>query len=132
MKKIILLLAYLFFFLSTNAQKDTTFNKLIKSYPGTLGIRSLLFSNNTYYAFISSVDTPFVAGIGYKYGFGILKFNNQFTIIDSCMVNVNKPIVANNGHGFDINNNDSTFIYVGNIKIPNPDKPEPNRKILYI
>ena len=99
--------------------QDATFNKLIKSYPGTLGIRSLLKNNTNYYAFISSVDTPFVAGIGYKYDFGILKFNSQFTIIDSCMVNVNKPIVANNGHGFDINNNDTTFIYVGNIKIPN-------------
>ncbi len=118
MKKIILLLFLLIYSLAIIGQ-DTTFNKLIKSYPGTLGIRSLLKNNTNYYVFISSVDTPFVAGIGYKYNFGILKFNSQFTIIDSCMVNVNKPIVANNGHGFDINNNDTTFIYVGNIKIPN-------------
>ena len=120
MKKLLVIVLLLIFAIG-NAQ-DTTFNKLIKSYPGTLGIRSLLFSNNTYYALIGHVDTPFVAGIGYKYGYGILKLDSQFNIIDSCMLNVNKPVGTNNGHGFDINNYDTTFIYAGNIRSSNFSK----------
>ena len=116
MKKIILLLAYLFFFLSTNAQQDTTFNKLIKSYTGTLSISSVLRLDSNYYALISQLDTPYTAGIGYKTGIGVIHFDKKYKIVDSVIINLNIGIAANRGHGFDINPQDTSFIYCGLIR----------------
>jgi len=99
----------------TVQSQDTTFNKLIYSYSGTSSIHSLIKNNNNYYACIGQVDTPYVPNVGLKVGIGMFKFNSNFDIIDSVMIY--KPIVLNYGHGFDINVNDTSFIFCGVIKI---------------
>ena len=103
------------FSFSANAQ-DTTFNKLIHSYSGTLGIRSLIKFSDNYYACVSQIDTPYIQGVGPKNGLGILKLNANYSIVDSIVFNSYKTIVSNIGHGFAINQQDTSFIVAGTIK----------------
>ena len=112
MKKLILLLFLTISSLSLIAQ-DTTFNKLITSYPGTFSIRSLLSFNKAYYACVSQrYITNNIVGLG------ILKFDSTYTIVDSCMYQYPYGLnpINNNGHGFDINTMDTSFIFCGAIR----------------
>ena len=110
MKNIINIVFILLFFSSTNAQ-DTTFNKLIHSYPGTLGITSILKFQDHYYCLIINVDTPNLQTEPY----GILKLDNTFTIVDSNRIDIGHPVIQLPLRGFDVNPSDSSFIFAGSI-----------------
>ncbi len=99
------------FFVLISGAQDTIFNKLINSYTGSLNIRSIIMLNNNYYASISQVDTL------YKIGYGILKIDSLYNIIDSSIYSIpNMKPIQNNGHGFNINKQDTSFIVAGAIQ----------------
>lgn len=106
MKKIILAIILLINILSF--AQDTTFNKLIHSYPETLNIKSLIKDDNHYYASITQ------ASASLTYGYGILKFNSSFEIVDSSLhFTPNLIPILNNGRGFEMSDFDTSFIVVG-------------------
>jgi hypothetical protein len=107
MKKILLLSAYLFFFLSTNAQKDTTFNRLINSFPGALSIFNIIKFDSKYYLFYSQYKNSIQ-------NYGVIKLDSSFSIIDSTNISY-KTTIFNKGKGFDVNKQDSSFISAGTI-----------------
>jgi len=92
--------------------QDTTFNKLIKPYSGTLSILSILKNNSNYYCSIGQVDTPNIS----VQNFGVLKLDSSFSIIDSSLLNINKYATFNRGNGLDIDPQDSSLILAGTIK----------------
>lgn len=105
MKKSMFLFALILLF-HTGVAQDTTFSKLVESYPGTLTINSILRFEDCYYCMILQIDT-----LNNQYQqYGILKMNSSFDVIDSSLINIGKIIVLRKGSGFDISPIDTTFL----------------------
>lgn len=103
---------------NTGFAQDTTFNRLVESFPGTLLITAMLSHEDFYYCLVLQVDTP---NNQYQQ-YGILKLNSSFDVVDSSLIDVSRSVILNyNGQGFDISPIDTTFIVAGSIN----DRPLP-------
>jgi hypothetical protein len=112
MKYFLLFIILLFSFFGKS--QDTTFNKLINTFSGSAGIMNVLTMDDLYYCFVASRDTPNVAVQNY----GIIEMNSNFVIVDSSIFScdANSPLSGNRGHGFDINSQDTSFIFAGTVR----------------
>jgi len=100
------------FFVLSGFTQDTTFNKILTSFSGSSSINSIIKSNNSYYCLVAHRDTPNV----FVYNYGIIRINNNFKTIDSSKYSIQQPVIINNGHGFDINKQDTSFIMAGAVQ----------------
>jgi len=112
MKKTLFFFAFLSIFLSGIAQQDTTFNKLLYPVPGTTGIFSIKELNSNYYLLFLNIDTPNISVTTY----GIMIMDSLFNITDTSIIHPNKYISSNIGHNFDVNPNDTSFIFAGTVR----------------
>lgn len=110
MKKVIILFILTSIFHTCLAQ-DTTFSRLVESFPGTLMINAIRSHGGNYYCLVLQVDTP---NNQYQQ-YGILKLNNSFNIIDSSIIDISKTVLLNFGLGLDFSTKDSTFIVAGSV-----------------
>jgi len=108
MKKFINLIIFLSLFHTCFAQ-DTTFNRLVESFPGTLMINSIRSHEGNYYCTVVQVDTP---NNQYQQ-YGMLKLNSSFEVVDSSLIDLAKVVVLGRGPGFEISLIDTTMIVGG-------------------
>ncbi len=92
--------------------QDTTFNRLVESFPGTLMINAIRSHGDNYYCLVLQVDTP---NNQYQQ-YGILKLNSSFDVVDSSLINISKAVILMYGLGFDISIHDSTLIAAGTVR----------------
>jgi hypothetical protein len=111
MKKFIFLFILISIYNICLAQ-DTTFSKLIESFPGTLMINAIRSHGDNYYCLFLQVDTP-----NNQYSqYGLLKLNSSFAVVDSSLIDIDKTVILKYGLGFDNSTNDSTFVVAGTIQ----------------
>ena len=110
--KNILLSTFLFLYLFGLAQQDTVFNKLIYPVSGTTGVFSIKKLNNNYYLLFLNIDTPNI----YVTTYGVMIMDSLFNITDTSIIHPNKYISSNIGHNFDINPNDTSFVFTGTMR----------------